>query len=207
MLKRNLLYTALLFATTTTASAETAKWTVGSDTWDVEITSSEICPGVTYTLVDWITQRSSVYPGSRLHVIEADLTNPKISVENVKPESLTGYQSLTKHAKYAHKADHQVVAGANANFGVVTSTAGHYACMGYQPYGVCVSNGIMYTDPNVNSFLFGDTGLLVINENGRCYIDYTSPQKTNNDEGSGIQFAAINQRSGSRMALDMCNRY
>ncbi len=212
MLKRNLLYSALFLATATTMSAETAKWTVGSDTWDVEITNSEVCPGVKYTLVNWVTQRSSSYPGSRLHVIEADLTNPDIAVENVKPDAMTGVRSLTNHAKSVHKAGYQVVGGANGNFWS-TSAEGHiYQCMGAQPHGVCVSNGIMYTDPNVGSFPHcggptNITGLLAFDENGKCYLDYTLPQKANNAEGSGVQFAAINTRDGSRLALDMCNRF
>ena len=115
MHKRNLIYPALLLAAVT-ASAETATWTVGSNSWPVEITTTNLCPGVKYTLVDWKTDRSTSYPGSHLHVIEADLSNPKISVENVKQDAMTGVRNLTNHAKAVHKANHQVVAGANGNF-------------------------------------------------------------------------------------------
>lgn len=212
MLKRNLIYPALLLAAITT-SAETATWTVGSNSWPVEITTKDLCPGVKYTLVDWKTNRSSSYPGSHLHVIEADLTNQKISVENVKPDAMTGVRNLTNHAKAVHKSNHQVVAGANGNFWITSPEAGNYACMGTQPHGVCVSNGVMYTDPNVGSFAHcggpsAYTGLLAFDENGKAYLDYTAAQKANNAEGSGVQFAVVNTSyNNQRIALDMCNRW
>ena len=193
-------------------AAGTETWTVGKDTWDVETTTAELCPGVKYTLVNWITNRSTARPGSRMHVIEADLTNPKISVENVKIDAMTGNRTLTNHAKAVHKADHQVVAGANANFWITSPETGNYACMGTQPHGICISNGIMYTDhtPGYWAHCGGpvtNTGILAFDQDGKCYLDYTKVQKANNDEGSGVQFAAINTRIGHRMNLTMCNRF
>ncbi|MCM1080248.1 MAG: phosphodiester glycosidase family protein [Muribaculum sp.] len=186
-------------------------WTVGTNTWPVEVTTSEIAPGVKYTFVNWKTNRSSTLAGSHLHVIEADLTNPKISVENVKPDAMTGNRTLTDHAKTVHKADHQVVAGANGNFWSTSPETGFYSCMGAQPHGLCVMNGVMYTDhtPSQWSHCGGPTmtGMMIVDEKGKCYIDYTNYQKANNDIGSGVQFAAINNRIGHRMNLTMCNRF
>ncbi len=211
MLKHFLLCTALLGSTALTASAADETWTVGNDTWPVEVTTSEIAPGVKYTFVNWKVNRSTARPGSHLHVIEADLTNPNIAVENVKPDAMTGNRTLTDHAKAVHKADHQVVAGANGNFWITSPESGNYACMGTQPHGFCVANGVMYTDhtPGPWAHCGGPTatGMVVFDENGKCYIDYTNLQKSNNDEGSGVQFAATNQRIGHRMNLSMCNRF
>lgn len=212
MLKHFFFSAMLMTAGALPLAAGTETWTVGKDTWDVETTTAELCPGVKYTLVNWITNRSTARPGSRMHVIEADLTNPKISVENVKIDAMTGNRTLTNHAKAVHKADHQVVAGANANFWITSPETGNYACMGTQPHGICISNGIMYTDhtPGYWAHCGGpvtNTGILAFDQDGKCYLDYTKVQKANNDEGSGVQFAAINTRIGHRMNLTMCNRF
>ena len=212
MLKQFVLCTTLLGASALTATAGEETWTVGNDSWPVDVTTKEIAPGVKYTLVNWKVNRSTARPGSHLHVIEADLTNPNIAVQNVKPDAMTGNRTLTDHAKAVHKADHQVVAGANGNFWITSPETGNYACMGTQPHGICVADGIMYTDhtPGRWAHCGGPTtytGILAFDENNKCYLDYTKPQLANNGEGSGVQFAAFNPRIGHRMNLTMCNRF
>ena len=95
MLKQFVLCTTLLGASALTATAGEETWTVGNDSWPVDVTTQEIAPGVKYTLVNWKVNRSTNRPGSHLHVIEADLTNPNIAVQNVKPDAISQNSSQT----------------------------------------------------------------------------------------------------------------
>lgn len=227
-MKKHLLALATLLMTCSLAStAEVEDWTVGTNTWPVEKTTQQICPGVTYTLVDWKVNRSTSYPGSHLHVVEVDLTNPKLSIENFKtPGKMTGNKTLINYAKDHHTATHQVVAGANANFWSTAAEGALYKSYGgAQPHGVCIADNIMYTDPNIATVPhcggpITTTGLLAIDEKGQAYLDYLAPQTlrnfgtdenpiwaTENGPGSGSEFSCFNKSIGHQMQLDMCNRF
>ncbi len=227
MLKHLLLCSTLLSACAMTSVAATENWTVGSNTWEVEQTTEDLCPGVKYHLVNWKTNRSSAYPGSRLHVIEVDLTNPKISIENVKnPSSMYGTRTLINHAKAIHSSTHQAIAGVNANFWNNTSSnnfAGAYGGQG--AHGVCISDGVMFTDPNIASVAhvggpITTTGMFAVDNDGKVYLDFLKEQvlrnfgtddnpiwATENGEGSGSEFSCFNKSIGHQMQLDMCNRF
>ena len=222
MYKHLLLSASLMAVCAMPVVAEVEEWTVNGNTWQVERTEKDLCPGVKYTLVDWKTNRSTARPGSRLHVIEADLSNPKISVENVKtPGQMTGNKTLVDFAKQVHSSKHQVVAGANGNFWSTSGEGALFKSYGSrnQPHGVCISDGVMYTDANIGPVAhcggpITRTGLLAIDDEGNAYLDYLKPQilipgtqVSQNDPGSGTQLACVNTSIGHRLQMEMVNRF
>lgn len=190
-------------------SAETI--TVGSTAYEVTRNEKQLAKGVKYTELLFPGRTSTGYTGGgRVHVIEADLTEPTVKLEMINNGSMSGTKTLANHAASVSKDGYKVVGGANGNFWITSEQPWKSQTSGW-PHGVAIRNGSMFTDPNVKTdpHCGGPTvtGMVAVDENGKVYIDRTLPQQPNNNPGSGVAFQAVHTASGHAFDLDMCNRY
>lgn len=206
---RNFFLNALaMVAFTMPALAETM--TIGSTAYEVTRTEQQVAKGVKYTVLNFPNRSYTGYTGgSRVHVIEADLSDPSVSIELANHNSLSGTRTLNTHASEISSSSKKAVAGANANFWITSETPWKKQ-MPTMPWGVAVRNGVMYTEPNAKSLPHcggpSVTGLIAVDNNGRVIIDRLKPQAADNTVGSGFQFTAYHKRIAHRLDLDMCNR-
>ncbi len=175
-----------------TTLAETMSF--NGTTYNVTRTEKQLAQGVKYTHLI-IDRGSSTYTeGSSVHIIEADLTDPTVSVKH-GDSGRDSRRSLAAQAANLSSSTATVVAGANANFWCTTEIP--YATkLKYEPFGASIKDGHMYSDPNCGTLAHvggpTTTGMLAIDENGRCYIDYFKPQVGDNGVGSGWNFTITN---------------
>ncbi len=191
------------------AAAET--FTINGSTYDVTRTTKQLASGVKYTTLKFNTIRNSSYEkGSMIHIVEADLTDPTVCVKH-GDSGRDSQKKLATHAANLSTNGWKVVAGANANFWVTTESPWKNKVKG-EPHGVSIKNGHMYTDPNcgTTAHVGGPTvtGMLAIDENGKCYIDYLKPQVNGmaNSTGSGWNFTITNHTHTHTFGIDQVNR-
>ncbi len=176
-------------------------------TYNVTKTSKQLAAGVTYT--HYIIDRgsSSYTSGSSIHVVEADLTNPSVIVKH-GDSGRDSRRSLATQAANLSNSNATVVAGANANFWCTSETP-FSTKLKYEPFGASIKDGHMYSDPNCGTLAHvggpTTTGLLAIDENGKCYIDYLKAQQPANGVGSGWNFTLTNNTHPHTFGLDQTN--
>ncbi len=201
---------ALLFAVPTLHADQIS---FGGKTYNVERTETQLASGVKYTKLHITDIRYSGYnSGSMIHVVEADLSDPTVSVKHGDSGRDTR-RSLATQAANLSTSTSTVVAGANANFWC-TSEQPWATKVQYEPFGVSIKDGKMYTDPNcgTTAHVGGPTvtGMLAIDENGRCFIDYLNPQVNGgaNSPGSGWHFTLTNHNTAHphTFGIDQVNR-
>ncbi len=209
-MKKNYILTTLVgLLFVLSAAAET--FTINGSSYDVTRTTTQLASGVTYTKLKFNTIRNSSYElGSMIHIVEADLTDPTVSVKH-GDSSRDSRKKLATHAANLSVNGATVVAGANANFWVTTEQP-WATKVKYEPHGVSIKDGHMYTDPNcgTTAHVGGPTvtGMLAIDENGKCYIDYLKPQVNGmtNSTGSGWNFTITNHTHPHTFGIDQVNR-
>ncbi len=189
--------------------AETIK--IGSTDYEVTRNEKQLAKGVKYIELLFPGRTYTGYTGGgRVHVIEADLTEPTVKLEMINNGSMSGTKTLANHAASVSKTGYKVVGGANGNFWITSEQPWASQTKGW-PHGVAIRNGSMFTDPNVKTdpHCGGPTitGMLAVDENGKVYIDRTAAQLENNAPGSGVAFQAVHTPTGHAFDLDMCNRY
>lgn len=182
---------------------------IGGSVIEGTATVSEVAPGVKYTHIHFPDRTyTSYWAGSSVHVLEADLTEPTVSVEMINNGGLSGTRNLTNHAKSVDAAGHRVVGGANGNFWITSETPWKSQMSG-MPWGVCIGNGTMYTDPNARNVAHmsgpNRTGMVAITTEGRCIIDRLIPQVAD-ITASGWAFSVYHPRINHHLDLDQCNR-
>lgn len=185
--------------------------TVGSTAYEVTRNEKQLAKGVKYTELLFPGHTYTGYTGGgRVHVIEADMTEPTVKLEMINNGSMSGNRTLANHAASVSKTGYKVVGGANGNFWITSEQPWKSQTSGW-PHGVAIRNGSMFTDPNTKTdpHCGGPTitGMLAVDENGKVYIDRTLPQLANNNPGSGVAFQAVHTATGHAFDLDMCNRY
>ena len=123
---------------------------IGGATYEANVTTTQVAPGVVYRHLYFPDRTYSGYfCGSSVHMIEADLTNPQVLVQNITT-GITGTRTLEKHAASVNAEGHTVVGGANGNFWITSETPWKSHLSAW-PWGISVSNGMMYTDPNARN--------------------------------------------------------
>ncbi len=203
-----LLYVMTFLFCTVNVMAE--NFTIGSSTYDVTRTTTQLASGVKYIKLKVNTSRSSSYSsGGMIHVIEADLTDPTVSVKH-GDHGRDSRRSLATQAANLSTSTSTVVAGANANFWCTTE-APYATKLKYEPFGASIKDGHMYTDPNCGTMAHvggpvTTTGMLAINEAGKCFIDYFKPQQAAQGTGSGWNFTLTNHTHPHTFGIDQVNR-
>ena len=149
--------------------------TVGNTNYTVTRNEKQLAKGVKYTELLFPGRTYTGYTGGgRVHVIEADVTDPTVKLEVINNGSLSGTKTLANHAKSVSKDGYKVVAGANANFWITSEQPWKSQTPGW-PHGVVIRNGSMFTDPNVKTDPHcggpAITGMVAVDENGKVYID------------------------------------
>ncbi|MDE5629481.1 MAG: phosphodiester glycosidase family protein [Muribaculaceae bacterium] len=205
---KNIILTGV-FASLAVLGINAETMTVGGKSLEVNRTETQLAPGVKYTHLAFPGHTYTSYSGGgSVHVVEADLTNPTVAVRMVNNGALSGTKSLTNHAAAIPASEGKAVAGANANFWITTETPWK-AQMSGMPWGITVRDGVMYTDPNAKNAAHcggpNRTGMLAIDENGRCIIDRLLPQATD-ITASGFNFSVYHPRIDHYLDIDMCNR-
>lgn len=185
--------------------------TVGSTAYQVTRNEKQLAKGIKYTELLFPGRTYTGYTGGgRVHVIEADLTEPTVKLEMINNGSMSGTKTLANHASSVSKDGYKVVGGANGNFWITSENPWKSETPGW-PHGVAIRNGSMFTDPNVKTDPHcggpAITGMLAVDEAGKVYIDRVKAQQANNGAGSGVEFQAVHTASGHAFDLDMCNRY
>lgn len=206
-MKRILLAATLAIAACSSSLAETM--TLGSTSYTVQRNVTQLAKGVTYTELLFPDRTYTGYTGgSRVHVVEADLTEPTVKLEMINT-GLSGTRTLAAHAASVAKTNYTPVAGANANFWITSEQPWKSQSSG-MPHGVSIRNGSMFTDPNTHTdpHCGGPTitGMLLVDNNGKVYIDRTVSQQQWNGAGSGVEFQIIHIATGHELDLDKCNR-
>ncbi len=187
----------MLVALVCASSLFAETFTINGSSYDVTRTTQQLASGVTYTTLKFNTLRNANYTGgSMIHVIETDLTDPTVSVKH-GDNGRDSRKALATHATNLSVNGATVVAGANANFWCTSETP--YATkLKYEPFGASIKDGHIYSDPNCGTIAHvggpTTTGMLVIDETGKCFIDYLKPQVNGgaNDVGSGWNFTLTN---------------
>ncbi len=206
------LISTTLYAETagTTVITESDNIKIGSTTYALTKTTKQIAEGVKYITLEIPGKKatSSYVKGAKCYVLEADLTNPKVSVRH-GDDYRDSQHTLTTMASSLSTSTSKVVGGVNANFWITIEKPYATRLKG-EPFGVSIKDGVMYSDLNTNTAKHcggpTKTGAMVIDGNGRCYIDWLKSQKTNNATGSGWNFNVVNTSvSSTPIALDQVN--
>lgn len=181
---------------------------IGGASYEANVTTTQVAPGVVYRHLHFPDRTYSGYfCGSSVHMIEADLTNPQVSVQNIT-SGITGTRTLEKHAASVNAEGHTVVGGANGNFWITSETPWKSQLSAW-PWGISVSNGMMYTDPNARNCAHmsgpNRTGMVAITSDGRCVIDRLIPQG-DDVTAAGWAYYVHHPRINHNLDLDMCNR-
>lgn len=205
-MKQFFLASALVALAALGARAESIN--IGGASYEANVTTSQVAPGVVYRHLHFPDRTYSGYfCGSSVHMIEADLTNPQVSVQNITT-GITGTRTLEKHAASVNAEGHTVVGGANGNFWITSETPWKSQLSSW-PWGISVSNGMMYTDPNARNCAHmsgpNRTGMVAITSDGRCVIDRLIPQG-DDVTAAGWAFYVHHPRINHNLDLDMCNR-
>ncbi len=208
-MKQKLLALAMVLASFMPAVAETMK--VGSTSYTITRTEKQLASGVKYTHLLFDRSYSGYTGGSSVHVVEADLTDPTVSLEMANPGALTGTKTLSEFASGINTSSRTVVAGANGSFWCTASSEKPwYTQMKGMPFGVTIKNGEMWTEMGANKLKHCKgptrTGMLAVDQQGRVYIDKLKAQTSTHLSGSGFYFSAKNTTRGGEIALDLCNR-
>lgn len=206
-MKKTLLASAMALLAFFGAKAE--KIDIGGAVIEGTATVSQVAPGVKYTHIHFPDRSyTSYWAGSSVHVLEADLTEPTVSVEMINNGGLSGTRTLANHAKSVDAEGHRVVGGANGNFWITSETPWKSQMSG-MPWGVCIGNGTMFTDPNARNVAHmsgpNRTGMVAITTEGRCIIDRLIPQVADVTK-SGWAFSVYHPRIDHHLDLDQCNR-
>lgn len=181
---------------------------IGGASYEANVTTTQVAPGVVYRHLYFPDRTySGYYCGSSVHMIEADLTNPQVSVQNITT-GISGTRTLEKHAASVNAEGHTVVGGANGNFWITSETPWKSHLSG-APWGISVSEGMMYFDPNARNCAHmsgpNRTGMVAITSDGRCVIDRLIPQG-DDVTAAGWAFYVHHPRINHNLDLDMCNR-
>lgn len=181
---------------------------IGGASYEANVTTTQVAPGVVYRHLHFPDRTySGYYCGSSVHMIEADLTNPQVSVQNITT-GISSTRTLEKHAASVNAEGHTVVGGANGNFWITSETPWKSHLSG-APWGISVSEGMMYFDPNARNCAHmsgpNRTGMVAITSDGRCVIDRLIPQG-DDVTAAGWAFYVHHPRINHNLDLDMCNR-
>ncbi len=185
--------------------------TVSGTSYTITRTEQQLASGVKYTKILFPDRKitTNYTAGSCVHVVEADLSNPTVSVKH-GDSGRDSRRSLTTQAANVSTSTAKCVAAANANFWI-TSEQPYNARLQYEPFGVSIKDGHMYSDPNTKTIAHvggpTTTGMLAIDENGKCYIDYLKAQVGDQGVGSGWNYTITNTNPAHAhtFGLDQCN--
>lgn len=154
--------------------------TLGDKEYEVQrMTDMEIGPGIRHT-----RYRLPSYP-LNINVITVDLTNPYNTIETtVANESAKGTEYLVHAANRQSGPSHRALAGANANFWIVSTQPEEYTYSGITR-NASVRNGVIVTESNQHRDQWDGgtmrTGVVSLSTDKTAYIDYcTSTIKASN---------------------------
>ncbi len=204
----SVLFVSAIFAETDATTTTHATITIGSKNYSVTKKTKTIASGVKYITLAIPDKKVSGYSkGTRVHVLEADLTDPTVTIKH-GDSGRDSRRNLSTQAANLSTSTATVVGGVNANFWITSETPYKDKLM-YEPFGLSVKTGVMYSDLNTNTAKHCQgptkTGAMVIDGNGKCYIDYLKSQKDLNAAGSGWNFNLMNTTKKDTMALDQVN--
>lgn len=134
----------LFLALVAGGSSMMASFVLGGKTYEADtISQREIGPGIVHTRF-----RIPEYP-LNINTIEMDLNNPYNRIENNQPYETIGKQETLANAYTRHSLEGKhPIAGANANFWVVTGHGFGWAFMLGTNFGANVCNGKIMTETN-----------------------------------------------------------
>lgn len=159
----------LLMLAPVVATAETV--TLGGTDYEVKtLIDREIGPGIRHTRF-----RLPDFP-LNINVLRVDLNNPYNSLETTVPnESAKGTETLVHAAERQSYAGHRALAGANANFWVVSSQP-EAAVYNSTTRNASVRNGAIVTESNQHRDQWDGgtmrTGVVGIGSDKTAYVDY-----------------------------------
>ncbi len=207
-MKRFLSFAIAVAFITTTVMAETIN--INGTSYAATRTTKQVASGVKYITLEIPNKKASsnYSKGAKVHILEADLTDPTVSVRH-GDSGRDSRRTLAVQAANMSTSTSTVVGGVNANFWITSETP-YNAKLQYEPFGASIKDGIIYSDPNQSTIAHvggpaSTTGLFLIDGNGRCYIDYLKARTGDNATGSGWNFTITNKTHPHTFGLDQVN--
>ncbi len=207
-MKRFLLSAMAVALVATTAVAETIN--INGTNYAATRTTKQVASGVKYITLEIPNKKasSSYANGAKVHILEADLTDPTVSVRH-GDSGRDSRRSLATQATNMSTSTSTVVGGVNANFWITSETP-YKTKLQYEPFGASIKDGVIYSDPNQVTIAHvggpaTTTGLFLIDGDGRCYIDYLKARTGDNAAGSGWNFTITNKTHPHTFGLDQVN--